>query len=83
MAPKAVTHDPQYLDEHHQRISEFADEYFEDEEEREAFRDTLMERRGYARTSGWTLPPPDSSGQPGAAGAGNPPARPRSPYFKK
>ena len=25
-------HDPQYLDEHHQRISEFAAEYFEDDE---------------------------------------------------
>ena len=46
------SHDPQYLDEHHQRISEFAAEYFEDDEEREAFVDTLLERRGYQRTTG-------------------------------
>jgi hypothetical protein len=76
MAPKAA-HDPQYLDEDHQRISEFANDYFDDEEERGAFVDELLGRRGYQRTAGWAPPPPQDP--PGVAG----PARPRTPYFKQ
>jgi hypothetical protein len=84
MAPKPATHDPQYLDPDHQRISEFAADYFDDEEERAAFVDTLLERRGYQRTSGWSLPPeppPNGHDSGGPAGA---PQRPRPPaYFKR
>lgn len=81
---RPVQHDPQYLDEHHQRISEFAAEYFDDDEERDAFVDTLLERRGYQRTAGWSLPPePDPQQQAGTGGA-RPAAAPRRPqYFKR
>ena len=77
--------DPQYLDEHHQRISEFAADYFDDDEEREAFVDTLLERRGYMRTAGWSLPPePDPQQPQGAPGAARGPAAPRRPaYFRR
>ena len=78
-------HDPAYLDEHHQRISEFAADYFDDEEERESFVDTLLERRGYQRQASWALPPepdPAAGGRPGPAGT--PPAGARRPaYFKR
>ena len=80
-------HDPAYLDEPHQRIAEFAGDYFDDDEERETFIDTLMERRGYQRQASWALPPdpdpgPPGGGRPGAAGT--PPAGARRPaYFKR
>lgn len=74
--PPRPTHDPQYLDEHHQRITEFAGEYFDDDEERESFVDTLMERRGYARQSGWALPQ-----QPPAPPKQQQPPKPS--YFKR
>lgn len=79
------SHDPQYLDEHHQRISEFAAEYFEDDEEREAFVDTLLERRGYQRTTGWSVPPePPPQGSGGGVAGARPPAAPRRPaYFRR
>jgi hypothetical protein len=48
-----------YLDETHQRISEFAEEFLE-EDEREGFVDSLMERRGYKRSSHWEPPDPDN-----------------------
>ena len=51
-----------YLDETHQRISEFADEFLE-EDERGDFVDSLMERRGYKRSAHWE--PPDEGGQGG------------------
>lgn len=77
MAPK-TTHDPQYLDPDHQRISEFAADYFDDDDERTAFVDTLMERRGYSRTSGWSLPEPEQG--PGRHAR---PAGPKRPaYFR-
>ena len=84
MAPRQPQHDPQYLDEHHQRISEFASDYFDDDEEREAFVDTLLERRGYQRTTAWQVPAdPGPQGGGGAAG-GRPPAGPRRhAYFKR
>lgn len=72
-------HDPAYLDEHHQRISEFAADYFDDDEERETFIDTLLERRGYQRQSAWALPPDPGPGGPGP----QPPAQRRAGYFKK
>lgn len=76
--------DPQYLDEHHQRISEFAADYFDDEEERAAFVDTLLERRGYQRTTGWSAPLPPDPNQPPANGSGPPPPAARRPaYFKR
>jgi hypothetical protein len=85
MPSRQPQHDPQYLDEHHQRISEFAAEYFDDEEERDAFVDTLLERRGYQRTTGWSVPPePPPGPQGGGAGGARPPAAPRRPaYFRR
>jgi hypothetical protein len=84
MAPRQPQqqHDPQYLDEHHQRISEFAAEYIEDDEEREIFVDTFLERRGYQRTTGWSVPPEPPP--PGGGGGARPPAAaPRRPaYFR-
>jgi hypothetical protein len=86
MAPRQSAAQPQYLDEHHQRISEFAAEYFDDDEEREVFVDTIMERRGYQRTASWSLPPPPdpAAGQGGDPAAGAGPGKPRPPaYFKR
>jgi len=54
-----------YVDETHQRISEFAEEFLEDDEERGAFVDGLMERHGYQRTSHWAPPEPQGGGQGG------------------
>lgn len=84
MAPKPQF-DPHYLDEHHQRIVEFADEYMADDpEEHDAFIDTVLERRGYQRTSGWSAPLPPDPNQPPANGAGAPAPGPRRPaYFKR
>ena len=83
MAPRQTAAQSQFLDEHHQRISEFAAEYFDDDEERAAFVDTLLERRGYQRTAGWSLPPEPSPDGGGGAGGGEP-SRPRPPaYFKR
>lgn len=59
-----------YVDETHQRICEFADEFLgDDEEEHQSFVDGLMERRGYIRQSHWG--PPDDPG--GGQGSGKPP----------
>jgi len=76
-----------YLDETHQRISEFADEFLsEDEEERDGFVDGLMERRGYKRGTHWA--PPEPEGDSGKKGLLKPktPARGgqggSSSYFK-
>ena len=54
---------PDYLDETHQRIAEFAEEFLEDEE-RDEFIDGLLERRGYQRATRW-LPPEPSTGPGG------------------
>lgn len=59
---------PQYLDETHQRIAEFADEFLDDDEERAAFVDGLLERRGYERTTAWAPPAP----QQGSGGGRQP-----------
>ena len=85
MAPRQQRQpvDPQYLDEHHQRISEFAHEYFEDEEERDALIDTLLERRGYVRTAGWSVPPEPPQGGGAAGGVQPPAAQRRQPYFRR
>lgn len=48
-----VPDDPQFLDDDHAAIVTFAETYFDDDEERETFIDTLMERRGYQRVSSW------------------------------
>lgn len=53
-----------YLDEVHQRIAEFAEEFLEDDEERSGFIDGLMERRGYQRVAHWAPPEDPASGQP-------------------
>jgi hypothetical protein len=78
---------PEYLDEHHQRISEFANDYFDDDEEREEFVGTLMERRGYQRrqTTSWDPPEPEprgggSGGSNAGSGGGQ---RQRPGYFKR
>lgn len=80
--PKQPTHDPSYLDEDHQRIVEFGHTYFDDDEERDAFIDTLMERRGYVRQNTWAPPPAPDPAQP-PAGNGQPPAPQRPAYFKR
>lgn len=84
--PKAAADPgPEYVDEHHQRIAEFAAEYFADDpEEAETFVDTLMERRGYQRRASWALPDQAPPGA-GPAGDGAPPGgQPRrAPYFKR
>jgi len=76
---------PHYIDEHHQRIAEFAGDYFDDDEEREAFVDTLMERRGYKRTTAWAVPDPTApeDGSAGGAGGGGQQQPRRAPYFKR
>lgn len=53
-----------YIDETHQRIVEFAEEFLDDDDERSGFIDGLMERRGYQRTSSWAAPDPQGGGQP-------------------
>jgi hypothetical protein len=97
MAPKQQQQDPApeppaYVDEDHQRIHEFAEDYFDDDEERDEFVNTLMERRGYQRVSSWgprTEPDPDPEPDPprqrgGRQGGGSPAPRQRSRagYFK-
>lgn len=57
---------PVYIDEHHQRIAEFAAEFLE-EDERDEFVDEMLERRGYQRVTNWAAPPPPD---PGARGQG-------------
>jgi len=85
MPPRQPAHDPSYLDEHHQRISEFANDYFDDDEERAVFVDTLLERRGYVRTASWAPPlPPDPNGGSGQGAGGAPAGAPKPhPYFKR
>jgi hypothetical protein len=79
-----------YLDETHQRISEFATEFLDDDEERESFVDGLMERRGYKRSAHWEPPEPPADGggkapllraTKGAKQGGQGQGAPRS-YFK-
>jgi hypothetical protein len=77
---------PEYLDEHHQRISEFAGDYFDDDEEREAFVSELMTRRGYRSKTRTDWEPPEDTGDDdgkggGKAGQGGQRARPA--YFKR
>lgn len=52
---------PEYLDEVHQDIAEFAARHLEDDE-RDEFIDQLLERKGYQRQSIWAPPEPDSGG---------------------
>jgi hypothetical protein len=80
--------DPEYIDEHHQRISEFANDYFDDDDEREEFVGTLMERRGYVRrqTTSWDPPEPEPpNGRQGGRGGATPGSggRQRPAYFKR
>lgn len=81
---------PEYVDEHHQRITEFANDYFDDDEEREAFVGTLMERRGYTRRAVWgppdeADPEPPQQQQQAPRGGGRPAGgrQQRAPYFRK
>lgn len=59
---------PDYLDDTHRAIAEFADAFL-DEDERADFVDGLLERHGYRRESRWA--PPDASG--GGQGGGRQP----------
>jgi hypothetical protein len=69
---------PQYIDETHQRIAEFAGEFLaDDQEEHDAFIDGLLERRGYQRTSSWAPPEPQQGGQGQKPGLLKPP-KPRA-----
>lgn len=76
-----------YLDDTHQRIAEFAEEFLDDDDERESFVDGLMERRGYQRATHWTPPAqPDGQGKPPALlRQGKKPAAAAKPgsYFRK
>ncbi|MDA8316529.1 MAG: hypothetical protein M0010_15370 [Actinomycetota bacterium] len=54
----ASSDQPQYIDEHHQRFVEFANDYLE-EEDREAFVDGLLEKHGYQRETRWAPPAQD------------------------
>lgn len=80
---------PEYVDEHHQRISEFANDYFDDDDERETFVGTLMERRGYRRVQSWGPPDqdqqePEPGPEPEPQQRQRRPAQPkRPPYFKQ
>ncbi len=67
---------PDYIDETHQRIVEFASEFLDDDDERESFVDGLLERRGYVRESRWAPPPPPPGGG-GKGGLLKPPAAPK------
>lgn len=81
--PKAPI-DPQYLDEHHQRISEFATDYFDDDDERDEFVGTLMERRGYQRRQSTTWEPPAApEPKAGAPAGGDAGPKQRPGYFKR
>lgn len=81
MARPAQNDGPSYLDEHHQRISEFANDYFDDDEEREAFVGELMTRRGYkSRTRTEWEPPEPEEGDKGKTGQKQPP---KAPYFRR
>jgi hypothetical protein len=54
---------PEYVDEHHAAIAQFAADYL-DEDERDKFVNHLMERRGYRRIESWG-PPDDAGGDDG------------------
>ena len=77
---------PEYIDETHQRISEFASEFLE-EDERDDFVDSLLERRGYQRATRWLPPEPEGGGgrkplvKPGSKGAGGGKGGGRGSYF--
>ena len=76
--PPRRSDEPQYLDEHHQRITEFAADYM-DEDERDDFVGGLMERLGYKRVqhTSWEPPEPPKGGG-GQGGDGR-----KNPYFKR
>lgn len=71
--PRQQQHDPEpdppaaeYVDEDHQRIHEFAQDFLDDDE-RDEFIDHLMERRGYQRVQSWgprQEPDPDPEPDP-------------------
>ena len=78
---------PSYIDEEHQRIAEFAEDFM-DEDERDSFVDHLMERRGYQRIQSWgprAEPPPDPDPEPPAprGGRGGGGSGRRGGYFKR
>lgn len=66
---------PDYLDEHHQRIAEFAADYL-DEDEGPEFVDGMLERLGYERATHWTAPNPEQGGG-GQGGRRQPLVKPR------
>lgn len=76
---------PVYIDEHHQRISEFANDYFDDDDEREAFVGELMTRRGYKSRTRTDWEPPDPEPEPKAGGGGQAgrQQQQRPSYFKR
>jgi len=90
MTAKVPGDEPSYVDEHHQRISEFAADYLDDDE-RDEFVDNLMERRGYQRAHHWLPPDPDPGqggrkpalGKPAGGGQGGQGGQGRKPYFKR
>jgi hypothetical protein len=51
-----------YLDDTHRAISEFAAAFLE-EDERDEFVDSLLERHGYQKQSHWAPPEPQQGGQ--------------------
>lgn len=81
---------PDYIDETHQRIAEFAGEFL-DEDEVDDFVSSLLERHGYQQNTVTTWAAPDPSAGRGGTGR-KPLVKPRaqqgqggqrrSPYFK-
>ena len=79
--PRSDDDAPAYLDDVHQDIAEFAARHL-DEDEREDFVDSLLERKGYQRQSIWAAPEPEGgqgkrplvkpSGQGGQGKSGKP-----------
>lgn len=65
---------PDYIDETHQRIAEFAGEFL-DEDEIEDFVNGMLERHGYQQNTVTTWSAPDPRG--GAAGGRKPVLKPR------
>ncbi len=72
---------PAYIDEHHQRITEFANDYFDDDDERGEFVSTLMQRRGYKPVQHTSWEPPEPQDKGGQGGQGG--QQRRSSFFKQ
>lgn len=64
---------PSFIDENHERIVNFANDFL-DEDEREDFVDSMLERGGYERITGWSAPAEGGAGGRKPAVGRRPPA---------